>query len=311
MRRAFSDTLARLADENPRITFLTGDLGFQVFEAFKTKHGPRYINVGVAEAQMVCMAAGLAATGWQPVCYSIASFLTNRAYEQIRVSVHYPGLPVILVGAGGGYSYAGSGITHHAVEDFGLMSLMPNMTVVAPGDPEELRMLLPQMFQLKGPSYLRIGAFGEPVITALEPAVLGKWRLIKSGRKLTIVSTGDLLGNVAEACRLLESEGVAPTHYQAHTVKPLDEKVLQKISTESEAVVVVEEHGPVGGLGSAVQLWLAAHRPNLPVIRLGAPDQLALGNPHRKELQHRLGIGAADIAETLRKLWRTPKSAQA
>ncbi len=105
MRRAFSDTLVALAEENPRVMFLTGDLGFQVFDDFKLKFGPRYLNVGIAEAQMICASAGLAMEGWRPVAYSIASFATARAFEQIRISVCYPGLPVVVVGAGGGYTY--------------------------------------------------------------------------------------------------------------------------------------------------------------------------------------------------------------
>src|SRR5574341_684609 len=130
MRRALAEGLIHAADADPRIIFLTGDLGFQVFDAFRDRFGPRYVNVGVAEAQMVCAAAGLALGGWHPVAYSIASFATGRAFEQMRVSVNYQRLPVLLVGAGGGYFYAPAGVTHHAVEDLGLMSLLPGMTVV-------------------------------------------------------------------------------------------------------------------------------------------------------------------------------------
>src|SRR5207253_5232671 len=121
MRKALAESLVQLAAQEPRLMFLTGDLGFQMFDEFKERYPGRYVNVGVAEAQLVCCAAGLALEGWRPVIYSIASFATGRAFEQLRVSVAYPGLPVVVIGAGGGYTYASSGVTHHAVEDLALM----------------------------------------------------------------------------------------------------------------------------------------------------------------------------------------------
>lgn len=304
MRRAFAETLTRLADNDPRIIFLTGDLGFQVFDDFKARHGPRYVNVGVAEAQMVCVAAGLAATGWRPVCYSIASFLTNRAFEQIRISVNYPELPVVIVGVGGGYNYSSSGVTHHAVEDFALMSVMPGMTVVAPGDPDEVRALLPQLFQIDGPSYIRIGGFGEPVIPALEPAVLGQWRLMRNGHRFAVISVGDVVAQVAEALQQLGSEGISPAHFHAHTVKPLDEERLSEVIGWAQALLVVEEHGPIGGMGDAINRWLCEQGRMVPMTRLGVPDRMALGNPHRPDLLLRLGYDAASIAETGRQIWK-------
>src|SRR3989338_5271951 len=144
MRHAFAETLTRLAAEDPQLVFLTGDMGFQMFDEFKRRYGPRYVNVGVAEAQLINAAAGLALEGWRPVAYSIASFLTARPFEQIRVSVNYHNLPVLIVGAGGGYAYAASGVTHHAADDLALMAVLPNMRVVAPGDPNEVAKLVPQ-----------------------------------------------------------------------------------------------------------------------------------------------------------------------
>ena len=159
MRKAFAEALFQAAEKDPRVIFLTGDLGFGTFDAYQAKFGPRYVNVGVAEAQLVNAAAGLALEGWRPIIYSIASFATGRPFEQIRISVGYAGLPVVIIGAGGGYTYASSGVTHHAGEDLGLMSLIPGMTVVAPGDPNEVTQLLPQLLKLDGPSYLRVGKY--------------------------------------------------------------------------------------------------------------------------------------------------------
>src|ERR1051325_2288870 len=130
MRRAFGDALVKAAQDDDRVIFLTGDLGFGVFDEFIARFPRRYVNVGVAEAQLVDCAAGLALEGWRPIVYSIASFMTGRAYEQIRLAVGYHRLPVVVVGAGGGYTYANAGVTHHAKEDLALMSLIANMVVV-------------------------------------------------------------------------------------------------------------------------------------------------------------------------------------
>ena len=159
MRRAFADTLNHVAAQNPRVMLLTGDLGFEVFDEFQARFGPRYVNVGIAEAQMITAAAGLAREGWFPVAYSIAAFATARPFEQIRFSVSYPNLPVVLVGAGGGYIYAPSGVSHHAADDLALMTALPGMTVVAPGDPNEVAQLLPQLFTQSGTFLLQRRTF--------------------------------------------------------------------------------------------------------------------------------------------------------
>ena len=173
MRKAFSEVVARLGREEPKLAFITGDLGFQVFDVFEKECGARYVNVGVAEAQMVYVAAGMAAEGWLPIAYSIASFAGARPFEQIRYCIAYPNLPVTLVGAGRGYTYATSGVSHHAVDDLAIMSALPNMTVVTPGDPGEIEQLFPQVIRARRPAYFTVGRFGEPRYQAEEPAILG------------------------------------------------------------------------------------------------------------------------------------------
>ena len=152
MRKAFAQTLTRLAEEDPRVVFITGDLGFQVLDELRDRFPERYINVGVAEAEMVSLAAGMAAEGFRPVAYSIASFATARPYEQIRYCVAYHNVPVLLIGAGRGYLYSTSGVSHHAADDLALMSVLPNMTVVAPGDPVEISALLPELLRSGRPA---------------------------------------------------------------------------------------------------------------------------------------------------------------
>jgi len=305
MRRAFVRALGALADRDQRVVLLTGDLGFEMFDSFIAKHGPRYVNVGIAEAQLVTASAGLALEGFRPFVYSIASFMTGRPYEQIRVALAYHGLPVVIVGAGGGYCYSSSGVTHHAPDDLALMSLLPGMTVVAPGDPSEVEALLPQLLTLDGPSYIRIGKSGEPGYEAAAPVVLGKARLLREGRQVAIISSGETAPTVLAARDALAAEGVEPEVWQFHTVKPLDTATLDLLAGRFQALLVVEESSPLGGLGSVVAAWhsgLAGDRPRL--MRLGPKDALALGSLRRETLMNRWGYGRQAVADACRELCR-------
>jgi transketolase len=304
MRRAFAKALCGAAEKDPDLMFLTGDMGFQVFDEFVSKFNQRYINVGIAEAQMVAMASGLAKEGFRPVIYSIASFMTARPFEQIRVCVSYPGLPVLIVGAGGGYAYSASGVTHHAGDDLALMSLLPGMTVVAPCDPPEITALLPQLLALKGPAYLRVGMFGEPEVPAAEPPVLGKARLLAQGEKAAIVTTGDLAVVALEAVQELNREGISPSLYHFHTVKPLDTGTLDKIAGHTRTIIVVEESSPLGGLSAAIAGWMASGGNKPGLIRLGPPDKFLCGNPSRETLAKRYGYDKRGIIDSCRRSWR-------
>jgi len=304
MRKAFADTLTQIAEQNPRVVLVTGDLGFQVFDEFHTRFGPRYINAGVAEAQMIYTAAGLATVGWRPVAYSIASFATARPFEQIRYCVSYPTLPVVIIGAGRGYLYSTSGVSHHAADDLALMSVLPGMTVVAPGDPNEVAQLFPQLFNLPGPSYFTVGRFGEPSYEASEPAILGRARLLRKGEQIAVIGTGEIANEVLKAVKLLESEKIFPAAYQMHTVKPLDTNTLNSLAKEVHTMVVVEEHVPNGGLWAAVSAWHVSAETTPRMIRLGPPDSFALGNLRQDELRRRLNFDANAIANTCRLLWK-------
>ncbi|MHB1011365.1 MAG: transketolase family protein [Desulfobacteria bacterium] len=308
MRSAFAETLTDVASRNDRVAFVTGDLGFQVFDEFQSRFGPRYVNVGVAEAQMIYTAAGMAIEGWRPVAYSIASFATARPFEQIRYCIAYPGLPVVLVGAGRGYLYSTSGVSHHAADDLALMTSLPGMTVVVPGDPEEVSQLLPQLFELQGPSYITVGRFGEPDYQALEPAVLGKARKLRDGQRVAVLCTGEIANEVIKAVDTLLPERIFPAVYQVHTVKPLDEAILSLLADSVDTLIVVEEHVPAGGLWAAIAGWLARTGKAVRMVRLGAPDAFALGNLKQAELRRRFGMDAPAIAEACRRAWRKERS---
>lgn len=308
MRRAFSETLTALAAEDPRIAFITGDLGFQVFDEFEKRFGKRYINVGVAEAQMVYTAAGMAIEGWRPIAYSIASFATARPFEQIRYCLAYPGLPVVLVGAGRGYLYSTSGVSHHAGDDLCLMTSLPGMTVVAPGDPTEVRELLPQLVAKGGPSYFTVGKFGEPTYVGEEPAVLGKARRLRSGERVAILSTGEIANEVLKAVEMLKEQKIFPAVYQYHTVKPLDTETLSLLAQEMDSLLVVEEHLPQGGLWAAVCQWHATAYEPPRMRRIGVQDQFVLGNLKQDELRRRFGLDAKGIASVCAEMWNGKRS---
>jgi transketolase len=308
MRRAFANGLEQLADADDRVVFLTGDLGFQVFDAFVAKHGRRYVNVGIAEAQMVAAAAGLALEGFRPFVYSIASFMTARPFEQFRFCVAYPKLPVIAVGAGGGYTYGPSGVSHHAPDDLALMSLLPNMTVVAPGDPHEVSALLPQLLQLDSPSYMRIGKFGEPPLDVPAPVVLGKARLLRTGERVAILTTGNMAAHALDACRHLAAAQIHPSVYHFHTVKPLDTTTLDHLARSVEALLIVEESSPMGGLGAEVLKYIRGADSGPRVLRLGPPDAFALGSYRQETLQQRWGYDAPAIDRACRCLWNNTQT---
>lgn len=305
MRRAFADTLLALARSDERVIFLTGDLGFQVFDAFHAEFPKRYVNVGVAEAHLVDCAAGLALEGWRPIVYSIASFLTGRAFEQFRLAVGYHGLPVMAVGAGGGYAYAASGVTHHAKEDAALMSLVGGMTVTIPGDPTEVAELMPQLLALPGPSYLRVGRFGEPRFDCADPIRVGRGRLVREGRDVAVITTGNAVIQALQAAEVLAAEGLYPTIAHFHTVRPLDAALLERVAAAAHTLVVVEEHGLQGGLFAAVGAWAVGRKngPPLSLHRLGPGDDLVFGNPHYEEMMRRCGCDETSIAGRCRELF--------
>lgn len=305
MRRAFVEALTEAAAHDPRVVFLTGDLGFEVFDVFEARFGSRYINAGVAEAQLVNAGAGLAREGFRPLIYSIASFMTGRPFEQIRFSIGYPGLPVVVVGAGGGYCYSHSGVSHHAPDDFALMGLIPGMTVTAPGDPGEVRALLPQLLALPGPSYIRIGKFGEPTYNADAPTVLGRARLLRAGERIAVLTTGEMAPLALAALAELSRDGIQPRLYQFHTIKPLDTATLTALARDTHSLIVVEEAAPQGALFSGVLEWLHRTGATVRLHRLGPSESFVFGNPHREALRREQGFDAAAIAAACRAEWNT------
>ncbi|MGA8213594.1 MAG: transketolase C-terminal domain-containing protein, partial [Candidatus Sulfotelmatobacter sp.] len=221
MRTAFLNELFELAKQNPRIVFMTGDLGFSVVEKFMQELPKQFINAGVAEQNMTGMAAGMAMSGKIVFTYSIANFPTLRCLEQIRNDLCYHQANVKIVSVGGGFAYGSLGATHHATEDLGVMRMLPGITVIAPGDPMEARCATRAVVEHVGPCYLRLGKAGEPEVHKGKiDFKIGKAVCFRDGDDLTLISTGSFLQTAAKVADALAGQGIEARVLSMHTLKP-------------------------------------------------------------------------------------------
>jgi transketolase len=256
MRDQFARTVYEVAKQKDDVFIVVADISPAGSMApFRADYPDRFINVGVAEQSMIGLCAGLALRGFRPYAYTIATFSIYRPFEQVRVDVCYHGLPVTMVGIGGGVAYSTLGGTHHAQEDVAVMSALPNMTVLAPCDPAETAAATWATVAVNGPVYLRLGKAGEPDLTsqASEPFVLGRIRKIREGRDICILSFGTITRLSMEVATLLEAEAKASVAViSVHTIKPLDREGIARVLGQYSTVLVIEEHSPHGGLGVQV-----------------------------------------------------------
>ena len=301
MRNAFADEILKIALADPRVVVLSGDIGNRLFDKFKAIMPNRFYNCGIAEANMVSMAAGLAACGLRPVCYTITPFVTTRCLEQIKLDVCYHRMPVTIVGAGSGISYAALGSTHHSFEDIATLRVLPSMNVIAPADAPELRAALGWVFTQAGPAYLRIGKKGEPVFT--NPALSfapGKWHCLRPGIDASILSCGTILPEALEAAEMLTGEGIAVGVWNCASVKPLDEETLAALP--HAPVFTLEEHSVLGGFGSAVAEYFSARDSSPRLVRCGIPDEFLHDCGGQKAARARCGLDAISLAARVRKM---------
>jgi transketolase len=302
MRNAFADEMTRLAGEKPDLVMLSGDIGNKLFDKYKAAAPDRFYNCGVAEANMVSLAAGMALTGLRPVVYTITPFITTRCLEQIRNDVCYHNAPVIIVGVGSGLGYAALGPTHHSCEDIALLRALPNMIVLCPADALETRVLLNAALDQRRPVYMRIGKKGEPVVHAQAPSLtIGQGLKLRPGTEACLVSTGVILPVVLEAAAALEAAGISTAVVDLHTVKPLDEPLLRELFAQFKVVATVEEHSVIGGLGSAVAEWLADHGPSSArLCRIGTSDTFFHESGNTKHARKHFGLTTEGIAGRVR-----------
>ncbi len=278
MRNAFVKALTTLATRDRNIYLLTGDLGFTVFEEFARSFPNQYINCGVAEQNMMGVAAGLSLSGKKVFVYSIIPFATMRPFEQIRNDICMHNLDVTIVGVGGGFSYGSLGPTHHAIEDIAIMRALPNMRVVVPADPVETDLVVRAIAKETGPTYLRLGKSKEETLSRTPfNFALEKARILKRGRDLTLIGIGPILKNVLAAAEALEkNHHLSATVASMTTVKPIDTQFIVNTAKTTKHIFTIEEHSIIGGLGEAVGTILAEKKTGSIVFkRIGIDDAFA------------------------------------
>jgi transketolase len=270
MRGTFIRTLVELAGVDQRILLLTGDLGYTVVEPFVERYPDRFFNVGVAEQNMVGVATGLAEDGFIPFVYSIAAFATLRPYEFIRNGPVLHQLPVRIVGVGGGFEYGTAGATHHALEDVGVLRIQPGLLVIAPADAEQASTALRATWDAPGPIYYRLGKDERTAVPGLHGRFhLGRADLVRDGRDLAIVTMGSVSVEAVAAAEALEAQGVSCAVVVVASVSPPPTDDLAAILAPYPAVLTVEAHYVVGGLGSLVSEVVAEHGIPCRVFRCG------------------------------------------
>ena len=273
MRTTFIESLSQAASENPDIWLLCGDLGYSVLEPFAAKFPDRYLNVGVAEQNMAGIAAGIALSGKTVFIYSIGNFPTLRCLEQLRNDVCYHGADVKVVAVGAGYAYGSQGYTHHALEDAGIMSMLPGIEVFVPCDPMEVRAATGLIATSGRPSYLRLSRQGEPNLGAAVTD-LREPRVLRDGRDVVILASGPIASRALEAAGELAGRGRAVGVVSVSCLKPLDEVAIRDVVRDASLVVTLEEHILRGGLFSLVAGLFAGDARRPPVTGLGIPEQV-------------------------------------
>jgi len=300
MRNAFADEITTLGMADPRLVLLSGDIGNKLFDKFKDKNEGRFFNCGIAEANMMGVAAGMALSGLRPIVYTITPFTTTRCYEQIRVDACYHNVPVMIVGTGSGLSYAELGPTHHSCEDLAILRVLPNMTVLAPADEVELRQCIRAALKHDGPVYIRIGKKGERIIPKRDEGFeIGRSITVREGSDVCLLGTGTLMPAVLDAAEKLDVHGVTARVESFHTVKPLDEATLRDVFSRYAVVATVEEHSRIGGLAGSVAEWLARQDGAMKgrLISFGMDDEFMHEVGSQEYARAKYGLTAENIAE--------------
>ena len=272
MRAAFSDALVAAAIQDPKVLLLTGDHGYALFDAFRKSRPDQYINCGIAEQNMVGVAAGLAKAGFKPIVYGLAAFLPMRVLEQIKIDVCYENLPVILIGDGAGLVYSHLGSSHQCTEDIACTRAIPSLTVLSPADRFEMIATMQLALRLTAPVYLRMGKSdrGDVHTSAISLTAGQLLPLTTSQQKIALIATGSMVSTALELVR----QGLKAEVWSAPSIKPLDSSTLNGICRRVACIITLEEHSVMGGLGACVAEQAAASHA-VPVCRIGVEDRFS------------------------------------
>jgi transketolase len=301
MRHAFAKVLYDLAESDERIVLMTADLGFMVLEDFARAFPKRFFNVGVAEANMIGLATGLAASGYIPFVYSIATFASMRGYEQLRNGPILHNLPVRVIGVGGGFEYGHAGFTHHALEDLAIARVQPGLTVVAPADDAQAANALRMTYDISGPIYYRMSKQDNHLLPNLEGKFrLGRIETVRQGRDLLILSIGSICSEALNAATILADKGLEATVAIISSLRPAPVDDLTRLLKQFPLIATIEEHYLCGGLGSMVSEVVAENGGRCRVIRLGIPDDTPRTCGNVGFLRDGAGLSAQKIAVKLK-----------
>ncbi len=297
MRDGFIRSVLELAKNDRNVEIVTGDLGFGVLKPFWEACPDQFINAGIAEQNMTAMAAGMALEGKKVFTYSIGNFPTMRCLEQIRNDCAYHGTNVNIVCIGGGFVYGSLGMSHHATEDLAVMRSLPDVAVFAPADKVEAAAVAKAVVNYPGTCYIRLGRGGESIVReTIDDFCVGKALPVQAGSRVAIFSTGDIYGEVDQAVRILEQQGITPTVYTFPTVKPLDEETVRACAQSHALIVTCEEHNILGGLGTAVAEVLAESAGKARLVRLGITGSYCTDVGDQQYLRRQYGLSGEQIA---------------
>lgn len=303
MRTAFVQTLTQLMTDHEDVIALTADMGFSVFENIQLWFPKRFINTGVTEQSSIGVATGLALSGYKVFFYAQAAFATMRCFEQVRLDVGYNHVNVKIIGTAAGFSLNQLGVSHFAVEDIGLMRLIPEMTIFTPGDAMEANWATQKAYEIDGPVYVRLTKGGTPIVhnEAVKTKVGGLIQL-RQGKDLTLFVSGSLLPVSVELVNFLARKGIETSLYSVPTIKPLQKNAIIKIIHESKVVFSLEEHSIIGGLGSAVAEIVAELGSLTRFYRLGVQDIFTgITGSHEFLLDYN-GLSVAKLEKQIQKL---------
>ena len=301
-RESYGNALVELGREHADVVVLDADLaGATKTSTFKKEFPDRHFDCGIAEGNMMAVAAGIASMGMVPFASTFAMFAAGRAFEQVRNSIGYPHLNVKIGATHGGISVGEDGASHQCCEDFALMRSIPGMTVICPADDVEARAAVKAAYEFEGPVYLRFGRSGVPVFHNEDYKFeIGKGEVLQDGNDIAIIATGIMVGEAIKAGEALRGEGINARVINMSTIKPLDEELVLKAAEECGKIVTCEEHSIIGGLGEAVSSLLSEKRPT-PVRRIGVNDEFGHSGP-AADLLKDFGLSAENIVETV-KAW--------
>lgn len=302
MRNYFAKSLFEIAEKDKRIILLSGDIGNRLFDKYKKKFPNRFINCGVAETNMVGVAAGLAANGFIPFIYTITPFLIYKCFEQIKVDLAYSKLQAFIVGTGSGLSYARLGITHHSMEDLSLMQSIPNMNVLCPGDPIEVEACMKIYKKFKGPVYLRLGKKGERLVNekkfklkALTP------NTIQKGSNVAIIAVGNTLDLSQDICDELKNFKIKSTLISLIFLKPLNIKFINMIFKNYKLIILLEEHSEIGGAAATIKnnLDKIKNFSKESLITFSAPDKFLGGIGDQANIRNKINLEKRKIVNKI------------